>query len=350
VTRGTRTLGTALAASVVLGMLTVAPVSALPFDGVNPGTHECGQPSQHTVYILDTAYINASNGARIGRVELRHSAYCATVWTRVYNETNQVVSSREKLTTYETPNLAGSTTYTESDTLQPEGQTGDSGWGMMYRDRPAFRARGEILWQGVWRYAQTEISAGWNQFDGNYPNYSSSPRSCDETPGDYCKRWTTTNAGGPATVYFAFDLPGLSVLDSSPTTEWEDVLEAWEDLSGLSPNFTEVSVGNQHYRITAYTGIATDNRYAYTIHTVRATQPYFYTSATTYINATKNPGSPPWEYLACPEIAHVVGLLDIDNSDVLGSKATCVGAERNIPGHDDQAAMTKIYSTPIAGE
>jgi hypothetical protein len=63
------------------------PVQAMPYDGTNPGATPCGDGS-HPVTILDTAIIYGGNGNRIGRVELRQSAYCATVWSRVYNETS----------------------------------------------------------------------------------------------------------------------------------------------------------------------------------------------------------------------------------------------------------------------
>ena len=78
---------------------------ALPYDGTNPGATECGDGS-HSVYVLAEAFIFSGAGNQIGRVELRHSPYCATVWSRVYNETNDWVDVREKLITYTSP-MAG---------------------------------------------------------------------------------------------------------------------------------------------------------------------------------------------------------------------------------------------------
>lgn len=130
-----------------------APVMALPYDGTNPGVTPCGDGS-HPVTILDSALIK-SGATTVGRVELRQSAFCATVWSRVYNLTNANQNLRQTIILYDSPNLTGQASYPITDNSIPPG---GSAWSKQYRDRPSFRAMGEVFYGGVWRSAQTDPS------------------------------------------------------------------------------------------------------------------------------------------------------------------------------------------------
>lgn len=338
-TRGRRSISALVAASLAWATL-APPVSALPYDGTNPGATECGNGT-NPVTVLESAPI-MSGTTRIGKVELRHSRSCATVWSRVYNETNAAVDVREKLIYYDTSNGAGATTNTETDTLQREGVSPDSGWSKQYRDRPAFRARGEIFHNGAWRWAQTDMVNGYNQFDGNFPN---NPRTCDNTATNICHRWPTTGAGGPTTIYYAFQTSTLAILNTSPVTDWNQVTQAYEDLSGPSPNFSLTSLDNESYEIYAYDDSA-DTAYArtQTFFTTEGPQLYYY--GYTKINDARNANVTSWDALACHEIGHLLGFLHVYEGAYRGSEATCMGYSHSRPQIDDQQFLTKIYPAP----
>ena len=320
----------------------VTPALALPYDGTNPGATVCGDGS-HTVYVLDSANILSSTGAVIGKVELRQSVHCATVWSRVYNFTSSAVDSRERLYTYDTPNDTTPTIYTETDRLSAKGGATDSGWSKQYRDRPAFLAKGEIFHGGAWRTAITSRSLMWAQFDGNYPN---SPYTCDDTPSDYCHRWRTTSTGGPITIKYRLD-PSLQNLENSPTSDISTVLEAYEDLSGGSPNWQITSLYDHAVIFFEYND-PNDDAYARAQSTFQSAFPQYYTSGFVKINNAKTGSSSNWNPLICHEVGHVLGLMHITTGGIVGSKATCMGGEFQGPYIDDQFLLTRIYSTPLA--
>jgi hypothetical protein len=123
---------------VVTLWLAIPPAAlAAQYDGTNPGATACGNGS-HTVYRLGAR--NASNptgsegfatnivynGTVIGTVEIRHSAYCATVWSRVTNLTGSSLQAHETIVLYSDSNGNGRTEYQypTTDTLPANGGVG----------------------------------------------------------------------------------------------------------------------------------------------------------------------------------------------------------------------------------
>lgn len=310
--------------------------SALPYDGTNPAATICGDGS-HPVYTLHTANILSAGGAVIGRVDLRHSAHCATVWSRVTNLTSGSLSSREKIIVYTDPHGAGGTTYTENDTLA----AGQSGWSLQYRDRPSFRARGELLHGGAWRVGQTVLSLMWAQYDGNWPNL---PNTCDDTVGDMCHRWRTNADGTPITLYYS--LENMSLLDGNPEAEITEVLEKYEDLAGGSPSVALTIPDYEDVSIYAYSGPATDG-WAYALSYFSSTNPQYYYYGYIKYNAGKA-FTAGYRAVTCHEWGHILGLMHITTGSKVGSKATCMGADYTGPYIDDVTIYSKIYSTPLA--
>lgn len=338
-TRRRRTVSALLGVSLTWAIL-APPVLALPYDGTNPGATECGNGA-NPVTVLESVPI-MSGTTRIGKVELRHSRLCATVWSRVYNETSAAVDVREKLIYYTTSNGAGATTNTETDRLQRQGVSPDSGWSKQYRDRPAFRARGEIFHNGAWRVGQTDMVNGYNQFDGNFPN---NPRTCDNTATNICHRWRTTATGGPTTIHYAFDTASLAILHSSPVTDWNQVTQAYEDLTGPSPSFSVTALDSESYLIYAYND-PNDVAFARTQTFYETGGPQYYYYGTTKINDPRNPNVTTWDALACHEIGHLLGLMHVNEGGFKGSEATCIGYSHSRPQIDDQQFLTKIYTAP----
>jgi hypothetical protein len=105
-----RRTGVVLLGAIILGAGSAGGVSALPHDGENPFTTPCGDGS-HITYTLGKRTAANPNGhvlspypeqgipvpimygsTQIGTVEILHSRYCATVWSRVKNMTGGTVS------------------------------------------------------------------------------------------------------------------------------------------------------------------------------------------------------------------------------------------------------------------
>jgi hypothetical protein len=320
-----------------------SPTTALPYDGTNPGTTACGDGS-HTVYVLDSENILSATGAVIGKVELRQSVHCATVWSRVYNLTGNAVDARERLYMYDDgPNDGTPTINTESDRLSAKGGATDSGWSKQFRDRPAFLAKGEIFHGGAWRTALTKRSLMWSQADGNWPD---KPYTCDDTADDYCHRWRTTATGGPITVKYYLD-QSLTNLENDPRSDINTVLQSYEDLSGPSPSWTHITDGTHAVIFFEYND-PNDVAYARATGIAQSAAPRYYNSGYVKINNARTGSSSNWNPLICHEVGHVLGLKHITTGGFVGSKATCHGAEFQGPYIDDQFLLTKIYSTPLA--
>ncbi len=339
-----RLLSAGLVALLVVLWMPASALGALPYDGTNPGATACGDGS-NTVYTLATASILSATGTKIGTVELRHSAVCATVWSRVTNLTTAAIDVREKLITYSSPNGTGATTYTETDTLSAKGGATDSGWSKQYRDRPGFLARGEMFYGGAWRTAQTVRGVMYAQFDGNYPN---DPWTCDDTAGDYCNRYRTVS-GGPITLQYGFD-PSLSQLPASPNANIATVMGSYEALSGASPNLDATTPDNADILFWAYDGSNETGVYARSISFFTAgIFPQYYNNGWTKFNIhgpTVTGGD--YRALVCHEFGHVLGMMDMVFSGHAATKATCVGATHTAPQIDDQQSLTKMYSTALA--
>ncbi len=314
------------------------PVLALPYDGTNPGATPCGDGS-HPVTILDTAIIYSSTGARIGRVELRQSAYCATVWSRVYNESSSTFNLRETIILYSSPNVTGATSYPITDNSIPPG---GSAWSKQYRDRPAFRAKGEIYQGGAWRPAQTDPSLMWSQREGNYAD---SPPTQPYTCGDAanpCVRWRTNLDGTPITLYY-LNSSSLQQLPGDPYGDINFILGKYTDLTGPAPNLAP-SVGTYQISNYAYND-PNDNAYARSLSTAGSDH-YFYTGYTKYnIAATFTAGYRPVE---CHEFLHILGFNHITVNGHTGSQATCMGhSYATGPSIDDQYLLNQTYSAPV---
>lgn len=85
-----------LATILVGSLMAPASVAALPYDGTNPAATVCGDGS-HQVVDLATKTIYNDDAVPIGKVYLRHSRYCATVWSRVCNLTTSSRSFKEQI-------------------------------------------------------------------------------------------------------------------------------------------------------------------------------------------------------------------------------------------------------------
>jgi hypothetical protein len=336
-----RRVVTALLGASLWAAIAASPAFALQYDDTNPGATACGDGS-HPVSILDTANILSATGAIIGKVELRQSVFCGTVWSRVYNLTSISVSVRENLITYTTPNYGGAASHTVTDTLQKKGTAPDSGWSHQWKDRPAFRAQGQILYQGVWRVGQTKIANSFIQLDAD----GSDPVSCNNAAGKICHRWPTTSTGGPITIGYAFDLSTLSILPSSPISDWGQVLSRYTALGGGSPSFSGVSYGNEDYRVWAYD--ADDGNYASTFNSFNSSGIQYYYYGWTKINRHTNLNTTVWDNLACHEVGHLLGLGDLNIPGGKASLGGCMGNANGFqgPGPDDQLNLPAIYAAP----
>ncbi len=337
-------------------------VLAAQWDGTDPGLNACGNGS-HTMYTL--GWRNSSNKhgyegfatniyagtTLIGKVEIRHSAYCATVWSRVTNLTGSHVQAKEAIVLFSDANGSGRVEhwYPTTDTLEPNGGTG---WSNQYRDRSSFAARGGIYYGGAWRYAETGRSIAWAQDDGAFAD---DPFGCDGSDGHKCYRWPLQAPGVSATFHYGI-APGVYTMPNG------------------SGGTVDVS-GDVNYEFTQF-------------NAVPAPSPFFYFDTYAYaevhIDAADTGGAPglTWRYndgnglyygatvqlnngpganwsssssnrqAICHEIDHVMGLHhvwwhnwgDIDN---VGSKATCIGAGPNVltaPSTDDVSALKWVYA------
>lgn len=337
-----RRLVSALLGASLWAATAASPAFALQYDDTNPAATVCGNGS-NPVSILDTANILSATGAIIGKVELRQSVFCGTVWSRVYNLTSASVTVRENLITYTTPNYGGATSHTVTDTLQKKGTAPDSGWSHQWKDRPAFRAQGQIFYQGVWRVGQTKIANSFIQLDAD----GSDPVSCDNTAGHKCHRWATTSTGGPTTITYAFDLSTLGILDNSPVNDWGQVLGRYTALGGGSPSFSAVPYGDEDYRVWAYDD-PNDQAFARTFAGARPTGIQYYYYGWTKINRPTNVGVVVYDNLACHEVGHLLGLGDLNIPGGKASLGGCMGNANHFqgPGPDDQLNLPAIYAAP----
>ena len=248
-------LSLAVALASVSGLASPALVAALPYDGTNPAATPCGDGS-HPPVTLDTAVIY-DGGAPIGRVELRQSVYCATVWTRVWNDTSSALNLRETIILYDSPNLTGGTAYPITDNAIP---AHGSAWSKQYRDRAAFRAKGEILHNGAWRYAQTDASLMWTQREGTYDqNPSSQPYTCGDSTHP-CVRWRVNADGSPITLHYVDDA-SLLTLPGDPVGDIDFILGRYTALTGPAPNLQRVP-SSQLEEVLEYAYSAIDGAYA----------------------------------------------------------------------------------------
>ncbi len=312
--------------------------AALPYDGTNPGATPCGDGS-HPVVVLDTAYIYSAAGTRIGRVELRHSPFCATVWSRVYNETTTSLNLRETIILYSSPNVTGGTAYPITDNAVPGGS---SAWSKQYRDRPSFRAKGEIYHGGAWRWAQTDPSLMWSQREGNYADDPpSQPYTCGDASNP-CVRWRTNSDGSPITLYYV-NSHSLEQLSGDPYGDINFIMGRYTALTGPAPNLAP-STGTYQISNYAYDD-PNDGAWARAL-SVAGSDDYFYSGYVKF-NAARV-FSAGYRGVMCHEFLHVLGFNHITVNGFKGSQATCMGySYATGPYIDDQYLLDQTYAAPV---
>ena len=351
-----------LATCAVMVMTVCIPSSAyaLPYDGTNPGASVCGNGSHPVVDLglrtdmspgVTTAQpTNIMYGSTvIGTVEIRHSPYCGTVWARVTNLTSGSVQARETIWLYSTSNGGGTTiSQTETDTLTTHGSTG---WSMQYRDRASFKAQGSIYYAGDWRTAYTVLTPAWNQYDGAFPSW---PYGCDHTAARPCRRWpTTTNGGQIASVtrYYYIYYP-VSHMPSGDYDVAPDVRSVFNQFNGIAapnpfffeaydPNSAQVSVFAYYEQgVVARGGSSTDASGYYVTGLIKLSTDAYWGDS----NSNKR--------ALCHEYDHLFGLKHVwegpsGGPDIVGSKATCIGAGYTGPYIDDVSALDSVYRSSV---
>jgi hypothetical protein len=354
----------ALLGALLLGAASAGAVSALPHDGENPATTACGDGS-HTMYTLGKR--NAANpkgsesyyheqgiptpimvgSTKIGEVEIRHSRYCATVWSRVKNLTGATAQVKEALVTYTDSNGGGRVEhwYPTTDTIA----NNQYGWSNQYRDRASFSARGGIYYNGAWRYAETERTSAWNQFASNYPE---TPYACNH--GSFpCERWPLNASGFSVTRYYKFTGSTASFPKTGGGT-----LDLRGDYTYLFGEFNNVAAYNPYFYFAQDPADAVVDLTTYVDSpgVGARTQAFqnsnhLYTSAYIKVNtASPLASSDDARALLCHEIDHLMGLHHVwgtytSGIDNIGSKATCIGmGDPTGPRIDDTSALAAVYS------
>jgi len=285
--------------------------------------------------VLYSTNIYSSGGTKLGHVELRQSAYCATVWSRVYNESSSTLNLRETIILYASPNLTGATSYSVTDNSIPPG---GSAWSKQYRDRPANQAKGEIYQSGAWRAATTLPSLMWSQREGAFP--TSQPYTCGDSSHP-CVRWRTNSDGSPITLYY-LNSSSLQQLPGDPYGDINFIMGKYTALTGPAPNLAP-STGT--YQISNYTYSDSRDR-AYARSRSDAGSDHYFVSGYTKFNLTQSFNG--YRGLECHEFLHVLGFNHITEGPYVGSQATCMGHSWDSgPSIDDQYLLTATYSAPV---
>jgi hypothetical protein len=285
---------------------------------------------------------------KIGEVEIRHSRYCATVWSRVKNMTGAEASVKEALVTYSDSNGSGRVEHWYPTVDTPAND--QYGWSNQYRDRASFSARGGIFYQGAWRYAETERTSAWNQFASNYPE---SPYACNH--GSFpCERWPIRSNGLSVTRYYRF----ATALATFPKTGG-GTLDVRGDFTFLFGEFNSVAAPNPFFYFAQDPADAVVDLRTYVDNPLvgARTQAFrdsnhLYTTAYIELNTASSLAShDDARALLCHEIDHLMGLHHVwgsyisPNIDNIGSKATCIGmGDPTGPGIDDTSALDAVYS------
>jgi hypothetical protein len=359
----------AVAASIgLLAGATLGPATALAtnYDNTNPLATPCGNGSHiSSEYRLgnrtesdpwgsEALKTPIKNGTTvIGEVEIRHSAYCGTVWSKVWNLTATTVQAREALVTYTSVNGAGRNVrwYPGTDTLTPPGGTTPAGWSNQFYDSPSFSAIGCITVPGgVEKCAETARTISWAQRNNYYPDY---PFSCTGSGNYLCERWRTAAVGVSATAYYHLDstlstMPcGSYLCDVRPSIR--TTFEMFNAIPYPIPFLREAQSG---YTITVQGRNLNSSAVAWT---------YRYLDSAGYIKGgliELNTGHSTWGDSAdnigtiCHETDHLLGLKHVrERSHIspyvewIGSKATCIGEHLTSgPSLDDKRAFNALYS------
>ena len=355
-----RRLSVSALGAILLASTWAGSATALPYDNTNPGSTACGNGTQ-TIYTIGKRTAASPKGSsgiavpimagstKIGTVEIRHSRYCATVWAKVYNLSGSTTQIKEAIVTYSDSNGSGRTEHWKTccDSVANNGNYTSN----QYRDRASFSARGGILYNGTWYYAETARSVAWVQFVGNFAN---NPYACQHSFIWPCQRWPTTAGGGAngnsIGLYYFKD----SSLASMPTSTG-GTLDVRSDVDFMFTEFNAVPGGSPVFSVTL--GNEDVLIYATSLANVAETQTYDNNNDDLYDYAeVRLSTNSDWDThdsargALCHEYDHLMGLNhvwwdDINNIDNVGSKATCIGMGSGAgPLVDDEQALAAVYS------
>lgn len=328
----------------------------LEWDGTNPGATACGNGT-NPVYTLGKRTAASPLGSqgiptpiyagatKIGEVEIRHSAFCATVWSRVKNLTSTTVTAQEIILIYADSNGNGEQAFGETDTLAP----GQTGWSKQYRDRASFVAKGGIFYNGSWRWAQTARSVAWAPFQSAFANI---PYACQHTATWPCNRWPK-NADGTRRT-FKYYMEGVSAMPNGSG----GTVNVSGDITFMVGKFNAVAAASPIFNLTNLEQDAKLFVYSYFEANIVARGGSYdrdgdfdyddgeikLSTAVSWGNSNNNRSA------LCHEIDHVMGLNHVwgygnDGIDNVGSKATCIGNSYPTgPSIDDVSALSAVYA------
>ena len=327
-------------------MSIAGPVAATNYHGTNPGGTVCGNGSHTTELLYSTPIVYGST--TIGRVELRQSKYCATVWSRVYNLTSSSLQAHETIVLYSTPNGDGRTEY-QYPTVDTLG-AGGSGWSNQYQDRPSFSAKAGLYYAGAWRWTETYRSPAWVQDHVSYPN---NPWSCNHTSSNPCYRWPTDGTGISTTRFYNIGL-GIYALPSDGSTTYnaaDDVrfmFRVYNAVPAPSPFMYEgQDILHAQVFVYDYYEAPQNGLIAYArAHGSAPAGTSLYNLGELKMNDAFTSWGPSADVrnLLCHEIGHVMGEWDNTMGSYVGSRAGCMSGGLSAgPSYDDQLALNSIY-------
>jgi hypothetical protein len=286
------------------------------------------------------------DGVKIGQVEIRHSAYCATVWSRVKNLTGGTAQVREAIVLFSDSNGAGRVEhwYPTIDTIPNNG----FGWSNQYRDRASFSARGGIFFDGGWRYAETARTVAWAQYAANFGN---NPYACNHTTFA-CERWPTLANGNSVTRYYWTD-PVLQSMAKTGggsidiTGDVDFMFDKFNDVPASNPFLLPDALGVTPVVIVAYECMAPGTR-AVGGGEDGIGNDHLYDEGEILFNSCMTWTQTTARETMCHETDHMMGLWHVISTvgiDNVGSKATCIGHWMPTgPGIDDVSALQAVYS------
>jgi hypothetical protein len=361
-------LGSSVLCALALAATWVGGAAALPYDNTNPGSTPCGDGS-HTIYTLGNRNSGSPTGdvglptpikagsLQVGTVQIRHSAYCGTVWAKVYNTSGVTTQIKEAIVTYSDSNGTGRSEHWKTccDSVAHNGNNTSN----QYRDRASFSARGGVLYNGTWYYAETSRAIAWAQQESNY---ALTPYACQHSFIWQCQRWPTTAGGGAngASIglyyYKDFDLASMptgngGLLDMRADVDY--MFNEFNVVPGGSPVFSPTA-GNEDVSVVPYS--LNNGTYAVTdVYPDGSTGLHTYVQIKITTNTSWMTTSTYWTHaqtreVMCHEIDHLMGMGHVNshnssNVDVIGSKATCIGNWYSSgPQIDDEQALAAIYS------
>lgn len=358
--RNVRVFAALFGAILAIGMTTTS-VSASSYEGTDPVTTPCGN-GNNPIYTIGKRTVQSpvgdsgipvpimAGGVKIGEVEIRHSAKCATVWSRVTNLSGGSADVHETLVTYSSSNGDGRVEHQAPgvDTIG----NGHYAWSLQYDDTASFSAKGGILFNGTWYWAETARTVAWVQYKGKY---ASIPYACTHQSPWECERWATPN-GQPRTVHYGLDT-SLATMPSGSQGQTNDVrpdvrfmFDQFNGVPGGSPFFDEVPFLQAEVTVFEYWSDQDGAQARAAAYTNSGS--HIYVWGIVELNSfNHNWGDQDLvRQTLCHETDHLLGLGHVwwtDGAGVnnLGSKATCIGANMpGGPGKDDNRALKAVYS------